>query len=59
MQICVLDVFSTNFFSFTCHDTISTYDITLISPLVATSDFCQYKMHDTIYDTSTVASLSR
>jgi hypothetical protein len=56
----VHDVFAMNFFSFTCYDTVSTYDTTLTILLIkycATSDFFQHDMYDTTYGTSVVASL--
>jgi hypothetical protein len=41
--------------SFTCYD--DTTSISLLINYSATSDFCQGGMHDTPYDTSTMASL--
>jgi hypothetical protein len=58
MQICVPAI---KFSSFTCYDTVSTHDITLMYLLInccATSYVYQYGMHDTTYDTCIVASLS-
>jgi hypothetical protein len=60
MQNCVQYLFDTNFSRYTCYDTVSTYDITLISLIVNygdTSAFCMHEMHDTIYDTTIVTSL--
>jgi hypothetical protein len=60
MQICVQDVFVTNFSRLTCYDTVSRYDTILISLLInygATSVFCIHVVHDTSYDTSVVSSL--
>jgi hypothetical protein len=49
------------FFSrYTCYDTVSTYDTTLISLIINygdTSAFCMHEMHDTSYDTTIVTSL--
>jgi hypothetical protein len=58
--MCVHNVFSSRLSSFMCHDTVSYYNITLISLYInwhATSDFCQCGMHETSYDTSIVISL--
>jgi hypothetical protein len=58
----VHDVFAIKFSSFTCNDTVSYYDTTLISHLInryATSDFYQHGMHDTTFDTPIVTSLTR
>jgi hypothetical protein len=58
MQIYVHDVFDIKFSSFTCYDTVSTYDITPTSLLINcydTSNFCQYDIHR--YDTLIMASL--
>jgi hypothetical protein len=60
MQICEYDVLVINFFSTTCHDTVSYYDTILTSLLInyyATSDFYLYDMHNTAYDTLIVTSL--
>jgi hypothetical protein len=60
MQICVQDVFVTNFSRLTCYDTVSWYDTTPTSPLInysATSAFCMHVVHDTTYDTPIVSSL--
>ena len=43
-----------------CYNTVSQHDTTTISFFInccATSDFCQHGMHDTSYDTPTMASL--
>jgi hypothetical protein len=59
-NICVHDVYASIFFSFVCHDTVSYYDTTLTSIFTnccATSDFYQYGIHNTSYDTSIVSSL--
>jgi hypothetical protein len=61
MQICGYHAFVIALSSFTCYDTVSYYDTTLISLIInwcATSAFCMHKIHDTTYDTSTVASLT-
>jgi hypothetical protein len=61
MQICGYDAFVIALFSFTCYDTVSYYDTSLISLIInwcATSAFCMHEMHDTAYDTSIVASLN-
>jgi hypothetical protein len=60
MQICVQDVFVTNFSRLMCYDIVSWYDTTLTSLLInygTTSAFCMHVMHDTSYDTSIVSSL--
>jgi hypothetical protein len=60
MQNCVQDLFDTIFSRYTCYDTVSTYDITLISLIINygdTSAFCMHGMHDTSYDTIIVTSL--
>jgi hypothetical protein len=60
MQICVQDIFVTNFSRLTCYDTVSWYDTTLISLLInygVTSAFCMHVVHDTSYDTPTVSGL--
>jgi hypothetical protein len=62
MQICVQDVFVTNFFKLMCYDTVSWYDTILTSLLInygATSDFCMHVVYDTSYDTPIVSSLSK
>jgi hypothetical protein len=51
MQICVQDVFVTNFSRLTC------YDIVLLINYGATSAFCMHVVHDTSYDTPIVSSL--
>jgi hypothetical protein len=60
MQICVQDVFVTNFSRLTWYNTVSWYDTILISLLInysATSAFCIHVVHDTNYDTPIVSSL--
>jgi hypothetical protein len=60
MQNCVQDLFDTIFSRYTCYDTVSTYDTTLISLIINygdTSVFCMHGMHDTSYDTTIVTSL--
>jgi hypothetical protein len=60
MQNYVQDLFDTIFSRYTCYDTVSTYDTTLISLIINYSDtsaFCMHKMHDTSYDTTIVTSL--
>jgi hypothetical protein len=60
MQNCVQDLFDTIFSRYTCYDTVSTYDTTLISLIINygdTSAFCMHGMHDTSYDTTIVTSL--
>jgi hypothetical protein len=60
MQNCVQDLFDTIFSRYTCYDTVSTYDTTLISLIINygdTSAFCMHEMHDTSYDTTIVTSL--
>jgi hypothetical protein len=60
MQICVQNVFVTNFSRLTCYDTISWYDTTLTSLFInydVTSTFCMHVVHDTSYDTPIVNSL--
>jgi hypothetical protein len=62
MQNCVQDLFDTIFSRYTCYDTVSTYDTTLISLIINygdTSAFCMHGMHDTSYDITIVTSLSR
>jgi hypothetical protein len=42
-----------------CYDTVSTYNISILSlnlNCTATSVFCMYEMHDTTYDTLIVGS---
>jgi hypothetical protein len=61
MQICVQDVFVTNFSRITCYDIVSWYDTTSTSLLInygATWAFCMHVVHDTSYDTPIVSSLS-
>jgi hypothetical protein len=61
MQNCVQDLFNTIFSRYTCYDTVSIYDTTLISLIINyddTSAFCMHGMHDTSYDTTIVTSLS-
>src|SRR3954469_3422212 len=58
--MCVRDLLVIMIASFTCYDTVSTYDTLNTSLFInydATSDFCQVGMHDTPYDTSTSTSL--
>jgi hypothetical protein len=60
MQNCVQDLFDTVFSRYTCYDTVSTYDTTLISLIINygdTSAFCMHGMHDTGYDITIVISL--
>jgi hypothetical protein len=60
MQNCVQDLFDTIFSRYTCYDTVSTYDTTLISLIINygdTSAFCMHGIHDTSYDTTIVTSL--
>jgi hypothetical protein len=60
MQNYVQDLFDTIFFRYTCYDTVSTYDTTLISLIINygdTSVFYMHGMHDTSYDTTIVTSL--
>jgi hypothetical protein len=60
MQICVQDVFDTNFSRLMCHDTVSWYDTTLTSLLInygATLAFYMHVVHNTNYDTPIVSSL--
>jgi hypothetical protein len=60
MQNYVQDLFDTIFFRYTCYDTVSTYDTTLISLIINygdTSAFCMHGMHDTNYNTTIVTSL--
>jgi hypothetical protein len=55
------DFFGINFFSFTCYDTVSTYDSIIISPHIkcsVTSAFYMYVMHNTTYDIFIMASLN-
>jgi hypothetical protein len=57
MQNCVQDLFDTIFSRYTCYDTVSIYDTTLISLIINYSDtsaFCMHGMHDTSYDTTIV-----
>jgi hypothetical protein len=61
MEICEYDAFAIAFSSFTCYDTVSYYDTSLISVIInwcTISAFCLHEMHDTAYDISIVASLS-
>jgi hypothetical protein len=61
MQICVYDVFVTNFSLLTWYDTVSWYDTTLTSLLISygvTSAFCMHVVYDTSYDTPTMSSLT-
>jgi hypothetical protein len=61
MQNCVQNLFDIIFPSYTCYDTLSTYDIIVISLIINYSDtsvFCIHRMHDTSYDITIVASLS-
>jgi hypothetical protein len=61
IQNCVQDLFDTIFSRYTCYDTVSTYDTTLISLIINygdTSAFCIHEMHDTSYDTTIVTSLT-
>jgi hypothetical protein len=58
MQICGHDALAIKFLNSLCHDTVY---ITLTSFLInycVISEFCLRGMHDTIYDTSIVASLN-
>jgi hypothetical protein len=60
MQNCVQDLFDTIFSRYTCYNTVSTYDTTLISLIINygdTSAFCMHGMYDTSYDTTIVTSL--
>jgi hypothetical protein len=60
MQNCEQDLFDTIFSRYTCYDTVSTYDTTLISLIINYGDmsaFCMHGMHDTSYDTTIVTSL--
>jgi hypothetical protein len=44
------------------YDTVYTYDTTIVSLIIYygdTSSFCMHGMHDTSYNTTIVASLSR
>ena len=44
-----------------CYVTVSTYDASMISLIINYSDtsaFCMHGLHDTTYDTTTVASLN-
>jgi hypothetical protein len=62
MQICVQDLFVTNFSRLTCYDTVSWYDTIPTSLLIsygATSAFYMHVVHDTSYDTPIVSSLSQ
>jgi hypothetical protein len=62
MQNCVQDLFDIGFSSYTCYDTISTYDTTIVSLIINykdTSAFCMHRIHDTGYDTTIMASLRR
>jgi hypothetical protein len=50
MQNCVQNLFDIIFSSYTCYDTVSTYDIIVISLIINYSDtsvFCIHRMHDT------------
>jgi hypothetical protein len=50
MQNCVQDLFDTIFSRYTCYDTVSTYNTTLISLIINYGDistFCMHGMHDT------------
>jgi hypothetical protein len=61
MQNCIHDLFNTIFSRYTCYDTVSTYDTTLLSLIINygdTSVFCMHGMHDTSYDTTIVTSLN-
>jgi hypothetical protein len=49
IQNCVQDLFDTIFSRYTCYDTVSTYDTTLISLII--------NYDDTSYDTTIVTSL--
>jgi hypothetical protein len=62
MQNCVQDLFDTIFSRYTCYDTVSTYDTTLISLFINyddidTSAFYMHEIHDTSYDTTIMTSL--
>jgi hypothetical protein len=60
MQICEYDVFIIALFSFICYNTVSYYDTSLIFLIInwcTTLVFYIHKMHDTVYNTSIVASL--
>jgi hypothetical protein len=62
MQICVHDVFSIRFSSFTCYDTVLCYDTNFISFFInccAALNFCLYETHDTTYNISFMASLKQ
>ena len=59
--MCVQDLLAIMISSFTCYDTVSTYDTLTTSLFIncdATSDFCQVGMHDTLYNTSTMTILT-
>jgi uncharacterized membrane protein len=59
--MCVHDAFVNNFFSFTCYDTVSYYDTTLISHLIYYCDishFYRHGIYNTTYNTHIGASLS-
>jgi hypothetical protein len=60
MQMCVYDVFTIKFSSFTCYDTVSYFDTTLIYILInlcATTKFCQHGIYGTLIDTPIVVIL--
>jgi hypothetical protein len=60
MQICVQDIFFTNFSRLMCYDTVSWYDTTFTSLLInydVTSGFYMHVVH-TSYDTPIVSSLN-
>jgi hypothetical protein len=53
-------LFDIIFSSYTCHDTVSTYDTTIVSLIINYGDtlaFCMHRMHDTSYDITIVTSL--
>jgi hypothetical protein len=54
MQICVQDLFDIIFSSYTCYDTVSTYDTTIISLIINYTDISAFS-----YDTIIVASLRK
>jgi hypothetical protein len=60
MQICTQDLFGINFFRDMRYDTVSSY-VTLIFSLLLNSlshhHFYGFNVHDTSYNTSTMASL--
>jgi hypothetical protein len=61
MQICVQDIFITNFSRLTCYDIVSSYDTILTSLLInygATLVFYMHVVSDTSYDTPIMSSLN-